>query len=154
VNPTPQQIQAIKAFVGGLAGGFAANTGVQIRAAMTSTLVPNPITAAPQVPKPFTYDDLVSAAGIDATAKTNIATLAATIGRFLEDIDAQDVNRLQRWGRILLHQGKITAAQATAMNGVVAAKIGDPNWSATVPWDVANLGRVADDFDIEAARHG
>jgi hypothetical protein len=154
VNPTPQQIQAIKAFVGSLAGGFTANTGVQIRAAMTSTLVPNPITAAPIVHKPFTYDDMVGLAAIDATAKANIAALAARIGRFLEDVDVQDLPRLQRWGRILLHQSQVTAAQATALNTLINATQPDPSWTATVPWDVANLGRVADDGDIEAARHG
>lgn len=149
MNPNPQQRQAIRDFAAALAGGWS-NTDPQIRAAMTTTLVANPVTTAPQVPKPYDVDDLIAAV---ATAnQVNVSNLAVTMPTFLVDVDNRDLARLRRWARLLKALGKLTAADVTALGAVVVATQADPTWTATVPWDVANLGRVADDFDIEAAR--
>lgn len=152
MNPNPVQVQAIKSFVAGLSGGFAGNTDAQIRAAMVTTLVNNPVASAPTVRKPFIVDDLVAA--VAAANQANVINLATSMLRFLEDVDAQDVSRLQRWGRLLKSRGLIAAADLTALAAVVNATQSDPSWAATIAWDLANLGRIADDYDIEAARHG
>ena len=115
MNPSPAAIALIKAFVGNLAGGFAGNTDSQILAAMHTNTVPNPVGTAPQVPKPYIVDDLVAA--VAAGNQINILNLSTTISTFLMDVDNQDKPRLQRWARILKSQGKLTAADVTALAG-------------------------------------
>lgn len=132
-------------------GGWA-HSDAEIRAAMASTLVANPVTTAPQVAKAYAVDDLVAA--VSSANQANVASLATTMPDFLRDVDNQDRSRLQRWGRLLKALGKLTAADMNALAAVVNATQADPTWAAQIPWDVANLGRVADDFDIEAARGG
>lgn len=149
MNPNPNQVAAIRQFVASLPGGWA-NPDAQIRAAMASTLVANPVTVAPQVPKPFDVDDLMAV--VVAANQASLATLATTMPNFLQDIDARNLPNLRRWARLLLKLAKITAADATAMQAVVNATQADPSWSAQVPWDVANLGRPADESDIEVSR--
>lgn len=149
MNPTPDQVASIRAFVAAMPGGWS-NTDAQVRAAMAATLVANPVAAAPQVPRPFDVDDLIAAVG--ASNRPNVATLATTMPDFLRDLDARDLIRLRRWARLLIQLTKITQAEASAMGGVLTATQADPTWSATVPWDVVHLERTADDYDIEAAR--
>lgn len=152
MNPTPPQVAAIRAFVAAMAGGWT-NADAQVRAAMAATLVANPVTAAPIVPRPFDVDDLIGAA-TTTTSKQALANLATTIPSFLADVDGRNLPGLRRWARLLITLGKITQAEATAMAAVITTTQADPGWAATIPWDVANLGRTADDFDIETARAG
>lgn len=148
MNPTPQQIQAIKTFVGGLPGTWA-KTDTQIRAAMQTTLVNNPVTAAPVLPKPFKPADILGV--LSDPSKTNLKTFTG-LGSLLADIQDQDIERCQVWAGFLAQTGIITTAERTAILGVVNATRNDPTWSVQVPWDIANLGRPADDLDIEAGR--
>jgi hypothetical protein len=148
MNPTPGQVTAIKQFVAGLVGTWS-NTDAQIRAAMASQTQANPV-AQPTIPKPFTYDDIIGA--VSSINQINVAALASAIPSFLEDVDANNVPRLVRWGKILRARNLLTVADMTALGAVVNATQPDPAWPSVVGWDVAHLGRAADDFDIEAAR--
>ena len=148
MNPTPGQIASIKSFVASLAGVWS-NTDAQIRAAMATAVEANPV-AQPTVPKPFTYDDVIAA--VSTANQINIATLASTIPTFLEDIDDRNIPRLSRWGKILKARNLLTAADLSALGTLVNTTWPDPSWPAQVGWDVAHLGRPADDYDIEAAR--
>lgn len=149
MNPTPGQVASIKSFVSGLAGAWS-NTDAQIRAAMALATQANPSPQA-TVPKPFTVDDLVGA--VSTANQPNVAALATTIDAFLDAVDAQNITKLTRFAKLLKTQGKLTAADMTALGLVVNATQPDPSWTALVGWDVAVLGRAADDYDIEAARH-
>jgi hypothetical protein len=148
MNPTPDQVAKIEAFVATLPGQWS-NADPQIRAAMQAQTQPNPVATAPAVPKPFDVDDLTAALGV---GNTSVDTLATTIPSFLDDVDNRRLASLRRWGRLLRRLGKVTATEATALAAIVNATVPDPSWTATVTWDVANLGRPADDHDIEAAR--
>lgn len=148
MNPTPQQIQAIKTFVAGLAGQWS-KTDAEIRAAMQTTLVNNPLTTVPVIPKPFKPADVLGA--LSDASKTNLKAFTG-LGSLLDDIHAQNIERCQVWAGFLAQTGIITAAERTAVLAVVNATRNDPTWSVQVSWDIATLGRPADDFDIEAGR--
>jgi len=143
VNPTPGQIASIKAFVATLAGVWS-NTDAQIRAAMATTTQANPV-SQPTVAKPFTYDDIIAA--VSSANQINVANLASAIPSFLEDVDAQDIPRLARWGKILKARGLLTAADLSALNTLVNTTWPDPSWPApgaprpSPPWR-ANSGRA------------
>jgi hypothetical protein len=147
VNPTPGQIQSIKSFVAGLAGVWS-NSDAQIRAAMAATKVANPLPQA-TVPKPYTATQLLGL--LSAASIANLAAFPA-IHDLFSDISAQNSANVEAASALLAAAGKITSAEQSAIVAAVTATEPDPSWTSTVAWDVANLGRVADDFDLEAAR--
>lgn len=148
MNPTPGQIQTIKSFVAALPGVWS-NSDAQIRAAMAATKVANPLPQA-TVPKPYTANQLLGA--LSATSIANLAAFPA-IHDLFSDIVAQRGANVLAAAALLAAAGKITSAEESAIAAAVTATEPDPSWTSTVPWDAANLGRLADDFDIEAARH-
>lgn len=149
MNPTPGQITSIKQFVLALAGSWS-STDAQIRAAMASTAVANPITSAPTIAKPYTAAGLLG-----LLSQASIANLYAfpAIHDLFADITAQNTANVAAAASLLAAAGKITSSEASALGAAVTATEPDPSWTSTLHWDVANLGRVADDFDVEAARH-
>jgi hypothetical protein len=149
VNPSPGQVRSIQQFVGGMVGVWS-NTDAQIRAAMAATLVNNPVATAPTVPRPFSVAQLLGA--LSAASEANLNTVPG-MAQLIQDIRAGDIPNCLEWIKYLADTSKITAAEATALQGIVSATQPDPTWAAQIPWDVANLGRAADDFDVEAARH-
>ena len=150
MNPTPGMIASIKTFVAGLSGGFAGNTDAQIRAAMASTKVANPLPQA-TVPTPFTYGQLLGL--LSAGSQANLEAFPAIHDLFAA-ILAQNAADVVATVQLMQDASKITSAEATAITNAVNATGPDPNWTAQVGWDVANIRPSgADDFDIEAARH-
>lgn len=92
---------------------------------------PNPVAVAPQVPKPFTFGDVMIA--LSAASLGNIRSLADR-GNLIDAINNQDRPNVGRWVAILsVAPALITTAEATAINGVLTTTIADPSWSANVP---------------------
>lgn len=148
MNPTPGQVANIKNYVAGLAGGWA-NTDAQIRSAIAASSVANPKPQA-TVPKPYTADQLLGL--LSAASVANLEAFPA-IHDLFADIESQDSAAVGKAVSLLSAAGKITSAEASAINSAIAATEPDPAWTATVTWDVATLGRPIDDFDLETARH-
>ncbi len=148
MNPTPGQIAAIRAYVAGLSGAWN-NTDAQIRAAIAASSVANPVQQA-TVPKPYTATGLL---GVLSTQSQGNLVVFPAIHDLLVDIQTQDSANVLAAVSLLAATGKITSAEATAIQSAVTATEPDPSWTSTVTWDLANLGRPIDDFDIEAARH-
>lgn len=90
----------------------------------------NPVTVAPQIPKPFTMTDLFGAV---ATASVgNVVKLAAALG-IQADVDKQDRAALGNWAAALVAAGSITSADQTAIVALLNATIPDPAWTSTIP---------------------
>lgn len=146
MNPSPLEISEIRSFVASLAGGWS-NTDAEIRARMTSTLVPNPIVSAPVIPVPFQATDLVM-----ACSAGNRPNLESYLVGAASLIIAQDVPHLTEGINAMAEMGSISAADATAMIAVLNRTQADPSWTSQVSWDLGTLGRPVDDFDLEEAR--
>jgi hypothetical protein len=148
VNPTPGQVQSIRQFVAGLSGVWS-NSDAAIRAAMAAAKVANPTPRA-TVPTPYTAAGLLAL--LSAGSLANLYAFPA-IHDLFGDIQAQDSANVLSAVALLHGAGKVTDAEAAALQAAVTATEPDPAWTAQVAWDIANLGRTADDFDIESARH-
>lgn len=166
MNPTPGQVSAIKGFVAALAGGWA-NADAQIRASMQSTPVANPVARA-TVPATFTATSVFGSVSAASVAKL------VTLPSFNSDVipllniaakTSANITDLNTWAACYFKAGALTQAEfdslaaptagttTGAATGLFNQTQPDPSWPAQVPWDVANLGRPADDFDLETARH-
>jgi hypothetical protein len=148
VNPTPGQVQSIKQFVAGMAGVWS-NSDAAIRAAMAAAKVANPTPQA-TVPTPYTAGGLLAL--LSAGSLANLYAFPA-IHDLFADIQSQDSANVLAAVALLHGAGKVTDTEAAALQAAVTATELDPAWTAQVAWDVAHLGRVADDFDIESARN-
>jgi hypothetical protein len=148
VNPTPDQVLKIKSFVAALPGGWS-NGDAAIRAAMAASTVANPTQRA-TVAKPFALAALLGA--LSGASQANLNSVPGQ-AQLIQDIRANDAASCLNWVAFLSGTAKITAQEAAALAAIVQATEPDPAWTSTLPWDVANLGRPCDDFDLEAARH-
>lgn len=148
MNPTPSQIAAIQSFVGAH-GGWSQSTDA-ILSEIRSTTVANPVGTAPQVPAPYTIAGLLGQLG-----SPSLAALKSYPG--LQQLGVSVAN--QESAMVLnafvglAGLGFITGDEASALAATVNATQADPSWTADVTWDFGTLGRPADAFDVETARH-
>jgi len=118
---------------------------------LNATTVANPVTVAPQVPRPFAASDLTGL--LDAAATAKVYGRPAIVA-FRDDIDRQSRVACGNWIALAEAAGDVTASQYTAMIAVLQATHADPSWSAQVPAPLDALGRLLDPQDIAASRPG
>jgi hypothetical protein len=81
----------------------------------------------------------------------NLATVP-TIVAVRDDIRAQDHAGVGNWAVLYHAAGLITEAERNAVMTFLQTPVPDPNWSATIPWDVMTFGRPLDLSDIAETR--
>lgn len=144
MNPSPSAIASIRARITDWSPSDST-----IAAALNAPSIANP-TPQPQLPKPFSFGDVMGC--LDSGSIAKIRDLATGID-LINKINAGDVVGIGHW-IIALQAGTplITSDQATAVTAVITATIGDPTWSAQLSWAAVNLGRPADAADLAASR--
>lgn len=120
--------------------GLSNQAAANLLSAPTSVANPTP---RGQVAKPYAWSDL--AAVLSDTAQAALRD-SGLLPYLFDGIAAQDRTRVADIGKLLAKPpAKITAAEATAVNGIIQATVADPNWPATVPgpsWARANFPGV------------
>lgn len=94
--------------------------------------VANPVTVAPQIPKPFVYTDVLGL--LSAASQANIRALPE-LTRVLDDINAQNRHAVAVWANLCLAgtSPPILQSEHDAIVNLMNATIADPNWTATIP---------------------
>jgi hypothetical protein len=127
-------------------------TDAAIAASLNAATVANPITVAPQIPKPFTFNDvfgLLSDASVAAIRDTPNTT------DLIDKVNAGDRMGVLRWASALFKApSKITVTEAGAVQSLLTSTVADPAWSAQIPAPLVALGRLVDSDDIAASRPG
>ena len=148
MNPSHAAIAWIQAQVAAMSGAWAGNTNAQIVAALNTPSIANPVPQG-KVPVPYTAAGLLGL--LSPGSITNLASFPA-IHDLFADIEAQSTVAIGDAVALLAAAGKITTAEATAVNAALAATEPDPTWQSQISLAQANLGRPVDLFDVEAAR--
>jgi hypothetical protein len=143
MNPTPEAIAAIRAYVTDWRPSDAT-----IAAALNTPDRPNP-TPQGQVPKPMSTTDLLGKVG--NAGKGKIYRGPAIVG-IQADIRAGNRDAAKNWFGLAAAAGDVSAAENDALTAEIDATIPDPNWQPLVSWAQATLGRAVDADDIAAAR--
>ena len=147
MNPSPEAIAAIRAHVTDWTPDDAT-----IASNLNAPSVPNPVQAAPTVPKPYTFADVMSC--LSSASIANVRSLPTSTA-LITAINARDTTSVLNWlSALQAGSPLITTSEAQAVQGVVTATEPDPTWAAQIGWAQANLGRPADAADIYAARPG
>lgn len=149
-NPSPKAIDAIRAFVGGLPGGWPARTDLEV---MNDANHPDRDNKAdrPWTPQPYTPDDVLGCLSPGSAANL---MLFAGITALLDDIVAQASARVAATFLLLRFGGKIKPEELDAVRQVLEATEPDPGWPEHVGWAEQELGRRLDPDDAAASRPG
>lgn len=147
MNPSPAAITWIQTQVGAMAGTWT-NTNAQIVTTINGTLAANPTPQA-TVPKPYSVQSVMAA--LSTTSQKNVAGYVS-LAAVLASVNEGDSVGVMTWANVLESLGLITTTDVTAVEGVVTATQPDPTWQAELPISVINLGRLIDQYDVQAAR--
>lgn len=147
MNPTPQAIAKIQAYVAAMSGGWS-NSDAAILAAYNTPTIANPTPQA-TVLVPYTSSTLLG--DLSAASAANVAAFPA-IDQLYADIESNNTPRVAATVALLALGERITSAEATTINGVLTATQPDPTWQSQISQAQSDLGRVADEDDIAAAR--
>ena len=160
-NPTPAAVDWIRSHVTDWTP-----TDQELADGLNGDMVPNP-TPQPTVPTPFLARDCMSLLSSASVADIlGIPSFDSSIRPLLNIINKsqEDISNLNDWAGALFKGGKLTqteydALAAPAPGTTAGAQVGlfnrtgpDPDWPATLPRPVVELGRTLDADDIQAAR--
>jgi hypothetical protein len=167
LNPNSAQIASIRSFVSAMSGQWT-NTDDAIRVAMQADQVSNPISQG-TVPQVFTAASVLASGDISNASiakllglpsfSDHVIPLLNTVGK-----QSADIQNLNQWAAAYFLGGALQQAEFDSLaaptpgtsegapTGLFNVTIEDPSWTSTVGFDVANLGRPVDDYDIEVAR--
>lgn len=147
MNPSPAAVAWIQGQVGAMSGAWT-NTNAQIVTTLNTTLAANPTPQA-TVPKPYTVQTVMGA--LAASSQKNVAGYVS-LSAVLDSVNAGDTPGVLTWASVLEMLGLITSTDVSAVQSLVTATELDPTWQSQLPISVINLGRLVDQYDVQAAR--
>ena len=130
MNMTPDVIKQVQKYVDSVPG-LNTKTSVQIAAALNVQNIPNPITAAPQVPYPWDFPTLMGQ--VSAVSLGKLATYIF-LPQLTADLRNRDTVAAYTWSALLAAAGILLPAENTAIQNILANTIPDPTWTAQISW--------------------
>ena len=147
MNMIPQVIKLVKTYVDSVGGTppLSTQASAQIAAALNQQNIPNPVTQAPQVPKPWDFPTLMSL--VSPASQAKLGTYQYLI-ELVSDLRNRDTVAALTWSSLLGSMGLLQVSEAQAIQALLTSTISDPAWTAQISWAQANLGGPVSVNDI------